>query len=162
MIEPEQLLRQCQVRRSRASGPGGQNRNKVETAITLTHEASGITGSATERRSQSENQRTALFRLRINLALSLRCAIDVEAGASELWKSRCKGGKISLNPTHDDFPAMLAQAMDVIAAVKWDLSKAAAFLGVTMSQLLKLIKEEPRAMQRLSAEREMMGLPRLR
>lgn len=161
-LEADELVRQCEVRRSRASGPGGQNRNKVETAITLTHVATGITGSASERRSQIENQHMATFRLRVNLALEIRCAIDAEKGPSELWRSRCKSGRIALNPSHEDFPAMLAQALDVIAAVHWDIPKAAAFLAVTPSQLVKLLKDEPRAMQQVNAQRQLKGQSRLK
>ncbi len=161
-LHPDELLRQCEVRRSRASGPGGQNRNKVETAITLTHQATGITASATERRSQIENQREALFRLRVNLALSVRCEIDPVAGPGELWRSRTGGGKINLNPEHQDFPAMLAQAMDAVAALKWDLSRAGAFLAVTASQLVKLFKEEPRALKQVNEQRQTLGLSKLK
>jgi protein subunit release factor B len=47
----------------RASGPGGQHRNRRETGVRLTHKPSGIVVLATERRSQSENRRVALERL---------------------------------------------------------------------------------------------------
>ena len=47
----------------RASGPGGQHRNKVETGVRLVHLPSGTTVSATERRSRLQNQKVALERL---------------------------------------------------------------------------------------------------
>src|SRR6266566_1319516 len=46
-----------------ASGPGGQHRNKVETGVRLIHRPSGITVTATERRSQRANREVAFERL---------------------------------------------------------------------------------------------------
>ncbi|SRR5579875_1736232 len=46
-----------------ASGPGGQHRNKVETGVRLVHRPSGITVTATERRSQHANREVAYARL---------------------------------------------------------------------------------------------------
>jgi ribosome-associated protein len=46
-----------------ASGPGGQHRNKVETGVRLTHRPSGISVTATERRSQHANREMAFERM---------------------------------------------------------------------------------------------------
>src|SRR6266478_9912580 len=46
-----------------ASGPGGQHRNKVETGVRLIHRPSGITVTATERRSQHANREVAFERM---------------------------------------------------------------------------------------------------
>ncbi len=47
----------------RASGPGGQHRNRRETGVRIRHLPTGIVVTATERRSQSENREVALARL---------------------------------------------------------------------------------------------------
>ena len=59
----ESLEHDCEMEFFVAGGPGGQHRNKVETAVRLTHPASGIVVTATERRSQSANRDAAYERM---------------------------------------------------------------------------------------------------
>src|SRR3954469_13823952 len=84
------LLAECVVRRQRRSGPGGQHRNKVETAVILVHQLTGIRSEATEQRSQAANQKLAIHRLRIKLAIQMRSNIEtgVCRSVSPLWRSR--------------------------------------------------------------------------
>src|ERR1700723_1107422 len=67
-----QLLAQCAVAPYRASGPGGQKRNKTSSAVRLRHLPSGLIVIAEESRSQHENKAKALRRIRQALYLQLR------------------------------------------------------------------------------------------
>src|SRR5277367_2248839 len=71
-LTDEQLLAQCEVDTYRASGPGGQKRNKTSSAVRLRHLPSGLIVIAEESRSQHENKAKALRRLRQALFLQLR------------------------------------------------------------------------------------------
>ena len=143
---PEQLLANCEVRRLRRSGPGGQHRNKVETAISLHHLPTGVRAEASERRSQAQNQSQALFRLRVNLALEVRRPCGPDYVPSPLWQSRCGGGAMKVSAANDDFPALLAEVLDVLAFLDADPKRAAAVLGCTPSQLVRFLKLDPHAL----------------
>jgi protein subunit release factor B len=57
------LERDCDMDFFIATGPGGQNRNKVETGVRLVHRPSGTMVTATERRSQHANREAAFARM---------------------------------------------------------------------------------------------------
>ena len=58
-----------------AGGPGGQHQNTSNTAVRITHPASGAQGVARDSRSQHQNMHNALHRM-------------VESGKFRAWKNR--------------------------------------------------------------------------
>ena len=66
-IDPDILKQQVVIETFRSRGPGGQRKNKTETAVRLRHIPSGITIIATEYRFQSQNLKLAFQRLRERL-----------------------------------------------------------------------------------------------
>jgi protein subunit release factor B len=58
------LLRECEVKTFRSSGPGGQHVNKSESAVRLKHLPSGVVVTSQQERSQHQNKKLCLERLR--------------------------------------------------------------------------------------------------
>ena len=170
-LDVESLSKQCVFTKGRMSGPGGQHRNKVETAVFITHTPTGLESHAGERRESQVNRAVAITRLRLALATEIRCPVPAGEIGTPLWRSRLSpkrdaegrtSNRISCSPDHADYPALLAEALDTIADAGWDHAKAALRLGTTPSQLLRFVKDHPPAFVRLNAERDKHKLPRLK
>ncbi|MDX1973800.1 MAG: peptide chain release factor-like protein [Candidatus Sumerlaeia bacterium] len=63
-FDEDALLAECTVETFRSSGPGGQNVNKVETAVRLIHHPSGVIINSQRHRSQYLNRKDAVEKLR--------------------------------------------------------------------------------------------------
>ncbi|MFM9024315.1 MAG: peptide chain release factor family protein [Planctomycetaceae bacterium] len=159
-LPPAELLKSCSETRTRRSGPGGQHRNKTETAVVLVHAPTGISAEASERRSQAENRREALHRLRLRLALEHREPAGMHV--SHTWRSRVRGRQLVVSSAHEDFPALVAEALDRLYAATFETSLVAEQLGVTGTQLVRLFKKSTAAWVALNRCRKSLGLPELR
>lgn len=148
----DELLPSVEISRRKASGPGGQRRNKVATGVRLTHRPTGISAQASERRTPEDNRRVALLRLRRRLALELREPLDAERyRSSALWRRRTEGPRLAVAADHPDVPALVAEALDVLAALDDEVPAAAELLGVTTSRLAKVLALDGEALSRLNA-----------
>lgn len=163
-LPPAKLLAECVVRRQRRSGPGGQHRNKVETAVVLVHKCTGIRSEANEQRSQAANQQAAIHRLRVKLAIQVRSPkeTDGDRSVSPLWCARVRRQKISIALAHDDFPNLLAEALDFLSTHDFDPKACAQKLGTSSSQLVRLFKLEPEALIYVNERRAQRKLKPLR
>lgn len=155
------LLKHVTESRTRRSGPGGQHRNKTETAVVLVHRPTGISAEGSERRSQAENRQVALRRLRMKLAVEHRTSAN-PSGLSDLWLSRVRGRHLVISAGHEDYPALVAEALDRLHETGWQVSAAARMLGVSPSQLIRLFKKAPAAWARVNEHRLAIGLPALK
>lgn len=159
-LSAEDLLKHTEVVHARRSGPGGQHRNKVQTAVVLLHRPTGITAEAAERRSQAENRTVALRRLRLKLALEHRA--PAVPGPSERWRCRTRGRQLVVSARHEDYPALVAEALDQLCAHHFAMPRTADVMGITPTQLLKLFKQDSTAWTALNTYRAGIGLPALK
>src|SRR5438105_9121838 len=123
-----QLLAQCEVDTYRASGPGGQKRNKTSSAVRLRHLPSGLIVIAEESRSQHENKAKALRRLRQALFLELRDAVSTAElpAKSELALAKGGDGRLVVGRKDPRFWPAVGIILDTLAAVDGRVSEAAA------------------------------------
>jgi hypothetical protein len=154
----ERLEQECRWEFGRGSGPGGQHRNKVETLARVEHVPSGIRAAAGEERSQGKNRVVAMQRLRCELAVQMR---EVRSRGGR-WSEYCRGGKIRVSQSNEEYPGLLAEAIGVIVEFGGDLTAAAQELGTSATQLVKFLASYPPALEWLNAERQKAGLaPRI-
>jgi len=140
MMSDDRLLAECTVETYRASGPGGQHRNKRDSAVRLTHEPTGVSATATERRSQHENRRVAVRRLRKAIALRVRAPVDTHAApAGPLAEARTDPRWPRVSQKAPTYLVAAAQVLDRLEAGEGKVSDAAAALGVSTASLVKFL-----------------------
>lgn len=164
-----QLLAECEVDTYRASGPGGQKRNKTSSAVRFRHPPSGLIAIAEESRSQHENRARALRRLRQALYLKLREPIAPE----DLTQDRLAGhpdfinvldgqGRLHVGVKDARFWPVAALVLDVLHMVEARVSEAAALLGVSTGNLVNFLQSHDKLWEQANHLRTHFGHNSLR
>lgn len=148
-LDDSALLADCTEEGYKASGPGGQRRNKVETASRVTHRPTGLSAHANDSRYRGENRKRALRRLRERIAIEVRAPYG---DAPELSLQR-REKKLAVNPKNPAYPIIVALALDALADADGSYADAARRLKITTSQLLKFLQAD-RELWRAVSERQ--------
>jgi len=158
-LADDRLLAQCEVDTYRASGPGGQKRNKTSSAVRLRHPPTGLIVIAEESRSQHENKAKALRRLRRALYLELRDPLppDPAAAHPDLVPARSADGRLAVSPRDPRFWPAAGVVLDALAACAAQVSTAADLLGVTTANLIAFLESDPKLWQEANRLRAAAG-----
>ena len=166
MTSDDALIAQCEVDRYRASGPGGQHRNKTESAVRLRHRLTGVTAIGEDSRSQAENKVHAVRRLRAAIALSVRepVALDGHAPSPRL-AALVAGGTAPLGARTrltGDYWAAIAELLDLLVAGDVEIAATAQRLGITTGALSKLVLHDDQVARVVNDLRRARGMRPLR
>jgi hypothetical protein len=143
LAEDAALIAQCEVDRYRASGPGGQHRNKTESAVRLRHTPTGVSAIGEDSRSQVENKQHAVRRLRAAIALEVREPVELEGFVpSPRLAALVRGGTAPLGAKTRQtgaYWAAMAELLDLLVAGGLEIAATAQRLGMTTGALSKLL-----------------------
>ena len=163
-LTDDQLLAQCAVDTYRASGPGGQKRNKTSSAVRLRHPPSGLLVIAEESRSQHENRARALRRLRQAFYLKLREPLapdDLRPGGlsarPELAAARTAAGRLDVGRKDPRYWPAAGLVLDALAAAEARVRDAAQALDVSTANLIDFLSRDPKLWEQANHLRQHFG-----
>ena len=151
-LDDEALLRLCRQECYRASGPGGQHRNKTDSAVRLSVMDGRIMASCEAHRSQHRNRAEALRRLRITIAIELRLPVTAAQ-----WDGSWKLGRKDRR-----YAGFLAHLLDVMAEKQWAVGLSADALGISTGKLVRVLARDPAAWNAVNQARAKLELVNLR
>src|SRR5687768_2613575 len=152
-----QLLAQCEVDTYRASGPGGQKRNKTSSAVRLRHLPSGPLVIAEESRSQHENKAKALKRIRQALYLKLREPIADNNSPPEIEAIKNRDGRLDVGRKDPRFWPAVARILDLLESTQARVSDVAQRTGVSTGNLIGFLETDPKAWEEVNHLRQRHG-----
>jgi hypothetical protein len=163
------LLAQCDVDTYRASGPGGQKRNKTSSAVRLRHGPSGLLVIAEESRSQHENKARALRRIRQALYLKVREELPPEAllpgglGArAEVRAASDQDGRLRPGRKSPHYWPAAGVVLDLLLALEGRVSEAADALGTSTANLIEFLRDDDKVWEQVNQLRSRFGHKLLR
>jgi len=162
LLDGPALLAECDIDTYRASGPGGQKRNKTESAVRLRHRPTATIVVAAESRSQAENLGRALERLREALALRLRRPAPEEPLPRAVGACIDAKGRLAVGRRDARYLPCAAVLLDLLAAYGGSVSETAARVGVTTANLSAFLSRDAKLLAEANRIRAGFGLRPLR
>lgn len=162
-LSDDLLLRECEVDTYRASGPGGQKRNKTSSAVRIRHLASQLMVIAEESRSQHENKAKALKRLRKAFYLKIREPLNFGTGNgwlatnNQILPALDAHGRLSVGPKSLAFLPAVGVLLDLLELCQARVSDVAKALGITTASVVGFMKQDDKVWEALNQIRQKHG-----
>jgi hypothetical protein len=144
-----ELFSSCVFEAFKSTGHGGQKKNKTSSAVRLVHTPSGIAVTASGSRSQAQNRRSALKKLRFEIATRYRGAgipgfsnkeMGIRNSAYHIW---------------------VAVAVDCLFHNGFKVKSAASEFGLSTSKFIKMLYRDSLLWQKVNTAREAAGMKKL-
>lgn len=163
-LSDEALIRECEVDLFRASGPGGQKRNKTSSGVRLRHLPTGVMVTATEDRSQHVNRAKAIRRIRRTLAFRVRIPIDPAAYTRSEAIASCirRDGRLTVGKRDVRYAMVVAEVLDLLEVQGGRISDTAKTLGISTANLVSFLSDDPNLWQVVNELRGRHALKPLR
>ena len=140
--DEEHFAAQCRIDAYMASGHGGQKRNRSYSAVRATHLPTGIAVIAEESRSQHENKKRALQRLKKAIAVRVRKDTPLTALPEPIRHLFRPDVRELINPKNPLYPLLCATVLDALYHAQGKISIAAQTLGITTSRMNKILSRD--------------------
>jgi hypothetical protein len=160
-LSDPQLLAECDIDTYRGPGPGGQKRNKTDSAVRLRHKPTGLIVVAGESRSQHENRVRALRRLREALALRIRHEVT-DATPDAIRACIDKSGRLHIGRRDMRYLPAAGALLDLLVAHQGSVGDVAKRLGLTTGNVSAFLTGDEDVMTEANRIRAAFGQKPLR
>lgn len=149
-MDDEALVKLCEFTPFKSTGRGGQKKNKSSSAVRLIHKPTDIAVTATKARCQHANRKTALKKLRYQIAFDIRSDETPELTT------------IDMSPNNKRFYLWVAFIFDLLHRHHFAVSNCANELGLSTSRLIKMLARDDTVWQHVNDQRKRLGLTPLK
>lgn len=153
-LSDEELMKECRFDAMRGTGPGGQKRNKTSSAARVTHLESGLSAFDDVTRSQHQNLKHALDKLRGEIAVNLLPGEGESAPGIPLAPVP--------KPNSRNYFLWLGRIFDALLATDFQMPEAAARFECSPSHLIRIVAKDEFAWQKLAEARQRRKMTPLR
>ena len=145
-MDDDALIRICEFSPYKATGRGGQKKNKSSSAVRLVHKPTDIAVTASKSRCQHTNRKIALKKLRYQMAFEIR--------SGELPKL----STVEMSPNNKRFYLWIAYIFDILHRHHFAISNCAKELELSTSRLIKLLARDDTVWQHVNDKRKALAL----